>query len=187
MTKRIITRAQATEEGLKRYYPGWACPKGHVSEHFVSNGACVACISEYNKKTRRQKHHLVQGRTPRQILSMFTEEQIKDAAERYETMRREGPRKVHDPFDELSPEEQTEWYRTHAIRSRDLLLAQLPLISEERREEHRKYAWAQFDKKKKMWGWTGSDFADAPAEPSAPREPMEFMDEDEEENSDALS
>lgn len=44
----IITRKQAKEQGLKRYFTGKPCPRGHISERYML-GKCVAC-SKYEKK-----------------------------------------------------------------------------------------------------------------------------------------
>lgn len=63
----IITRKEARERGLTRYYTGKAFPHGHVAERQVSNATCVDCVSlrrdawaldnphkrkEYDKKSR---------------------------------------------------------------------------------------------------------------------------------------
>jgi hypothetical protein len=42
MTK-IITRADALSKGLKRYFTGEACRKGHVGERYVRDARCVEC------------------------------------------------------------------------------------------------------------------------------------------------
>lgn len=39
-----ITRAEAKERGLKRYFTGKSCSRDHVDERLVSNAACVACL-----------------------------------------------------------------------------------------------------------------------------------------------
>ena len=49
----IITRAQALERGLKRYYTGEACKRNHVSERCVRSYQCVMCINEDTKKDNR--------------------------------------------------------------------------------------------------------------------------------------
>lgn len=39
-----ISRKQAIEMGLKRYFTGKPCPKGHVVERMVSGRGCVDCL-----------------------------------------------------------------------------------------------------------------------------------------------
>jgi hypothetical protein len=39
----IISRDDARTRGLKHYFTGVACKHGHISERFVSNGACALC------------------------------------------------------------------------------------------------------------------------------------------------
>jgi predicted Fe-S protein YdhL (DUF1289 family) len=40
----IITRKQAIEQGLKRYFTGKPCKRGHVDERYVTRG-CIACLN----------------------------------------------------------------------------------------------------------------------------------------------
>ena len=46
----ILTRRQAAERGLKRYYNGRPCGKGHDAPRFTSTGACVKCVAGYSKE-----------------------------------------------------------------------------------------------------------------------------------------
>ena len=42
----IITRKEAHERGLKRFYTGRPCSKNHDAERFVTTGGCVKCNAE---------------------------------------------------------------------------------------------------------------------------------------------
>ncbi|WP_332116067.1 HNH endonuclease [Azorhizobium caulinodans] len=41
--RKIVTRSEARASGLKRYFPGSMCPRGHIAERTTSNGECVVC------------------------------------------------------------------------------------------------------------------------------------------------
>jgi hypothetical protein len=43
MTRPIITRADAAAHGLKRFYTGKVCKRGHDAERYTRNGTCVEC------------------------------------------------------------------------------------------------------------------------------------------------
>jgi hypothetical protein len=47
-----ITRAEAKARGLKRYFTGKPCKRGHVCERIISNRRCVECL----RILRRQWH-----------------------------------------------------------------------------------------------------------------------------------
>lgn len=47
-----MTRAEASAAGLKRYFTGKVCPKGHISERRVHNNGCVQCERESQIKRR---------------------------------------------------------------------------------------------------------------------------------------
>jgi hypothetical protein len=54
----IMTQKQAKELGLKRFFSGKPCPKGHIAERYTCAG-CVVCMSEWNlkwKKDNPEKH-----------------------------------------------------------------------------------------------------------------------------------
>jgi len=67
----FISRADAKEQGLKRYFTGKECPHGHVAERIVSNGYCVQCSKinslEYiknNKEKAKQTRQAYLKRNP---------------------------------------------------------------------------------------------------------------------------
>jgi 5-methylcytosine-specific restriction endonuclease McrA len=51
----VITRAEAKAGGLKRYYTGKPCKRGHVAERIAGIGQCVRCVPIYRKKHRDRK------------------------------------------------------------------------------------------------------------------------------------
>lgn len=50
----IISRADAKRAGLKYYFTGKACPKGHVELRFSSNKQCMACARLLSAKCRAE-------------------------------------------------------------------------------------------------------------------------------------
>lgn len=43
LDRNVISRREAHAQGLKRFYTGEPCKRGHDSERFTSSGACIAC------------------------------------------------------------------------------------------------------------------------------------------------
>ena len=39
----VISKEDAKARGLKRYFTGKPCNRGHVAERFVSSGVCFEC------------------------------------------------------------------------------------------------------------------------------------------------
>lgn len=55
----IISRKEAREKGLSRFYSGKPCPYGHVVERCTANGTCVECSRSRTRKSSvawRQKN-----------------------------------------------------------------------------------------------------------------------------------
>jgi len=51
----IVTRAEAKAAGLKRYFTGRPCKRGHVSESYTSVSQCVACSRAQTYEWAAQK------------------------------------------------------------------------------------------------------------------------------------
>lgn len=51
----IISRKEALERGLKRYFTGKPCKRGHVAERQSSNGTCMDCYAEDVSGKYREK------------------------------------------------------------------------------------------------------------------------------------
>ena len=43
----MITRKEAKEQGLKKYFTGKPCKHGHISERRVDSRGCIACRDRY--------------------------------------------------------------------------------------------------------------------------------------------
>ena len=52
ISKEVMTRSKALEKGLKHFYSGKACPKGHLDLRYVSHSNCVSCARDYSKRQR---------------------------------------------------------------------------------------------------------------------------------------
>ena len=46
----IVTRQQAIRLGIKRYFTGKPCLRGHISERYTTMAKCIACDNEDHKK-----------------------------------------------------------------------------------------------------------------------------------------
>lgn len=55
---KIISRKEAKELGLKKYFTGKPCKRGHIAERFVSAGRCVECANIHSKKWRQENREL---------------------------------------------------------------------------------------------------------------------------------
>lgn len=50
-----ITRDEAAQRGLSRFWTGRPCKAGHMAERFVSNRQCVACNAEKARERERRR------------------------------------------------------------------------------------------------------------------------------------
>lgn len=51
----LISRKEAAQRGLFRYYTGKPCKAGHVAERYVSNRNCVKCDAKKSWPRERQR------------------------------------------------------------------------------------------------------------------------------------
>jgi len=85
----IVTRAAAKAVGAKRYFTGKPCPKGHISERYLSKGNCAACLRSQVRDREKAKaysraYHAAKAakRPPRvltpKIVGALTFDQVND-------------------------------------------------------------------------------------------------------------
>lgn len=56
----IVTRAEAKARGLKRYFTGRPCKRGHICERYVNECICLHC----NKETAIRRYHKNRRQNP---------------------------------------------------------------------------------------------------------------------------
>lgn len=61
-TSPYITRKEARDRGLRRYFTGKPCKNGHLSERHTSNTHCLACRMEAERKWRAVNPERVRAR-----------------------------------------------------------------------------------------------------------------------------
>ena len=64
MTK-LITKAEAKEQGLKYYFTGKPCKHGHTATRFVSTRACTECMHIRDTSDEAKAYHKVHGKAYR--------------------------------------------------------------------------------------------------------------------------
>jgi hypothetical protein len=52
----IVTREEAIERGLRRYFTGQPCKRGHVGERYTLNAGCLQCMNESQTRARDAIH-----------------------------------------------------------------------------------------------------------------------------------
>ena len=83
---RRISREVAKAQGLKRYFTGYPCSRGHVAERFVADGRCVQCKRERRHYERPDRDKHVVGRLALHIIrDCETERIIRESQRRDET------------------------------------------------------------------------------------------------------
>ena len=59
----LISRKEAHERGLKRFYTGNPCIRGHDAQRFVTTGNCVRCNAERSKLFKSESQALQLARS----------------------------------------------------------------------------------------------------------------------------
>lgn len=59
----IISRKEASAQGLKRYFTGRPCKYGHIAERDTGAGRCFQCVSNWNSSTYQANPEKGRART----------------------------------------------------------------------------------------------------------------------------
>lgn len=55
----IISKEEAVEKGLSKYFTGKPCAHGHTSKRYVKNNSCIECQLTYSKKKRIENRQAI--------------------------------------------------------------------------------------------------------------------------------
>ena len=79
----IITREEAQEQGLIKYFTGEPCKFGHISERYVTGKRCLACAKEWRDENKNR---------------------VKKYNKEYKTQNKEKVQKYHKQYLEMNPD-----------------------------------------------------------------------------------
>jgi hypothetical protein len=122
---KIISRKEAKEQGLTRYFTGKPCPKGHIAEKAVSNCTCVQCREEKAKlwekqnpeKAKKSKQKWIQQNPEKQKKARREWQQNNKALVAKYSRTRQATKKQRTPT-WANQEEITMWYEVAEVLSR---------------------------------------------------------------------
>ena len=86
---KTITRKEAIEQGLKRYFTGKPCRRGHIAERYVSSRNCTVCAGEQCHEWREDNPDKV-----KEYSLQYRESNPEKVREGIQRWRRENPEKV---------------------------------------------------------------------------------------------
>lgn len=61
----LISRREAWQLGHKRYFTGKPCQQGHITQRYVSSGACLDCLNPYKFRAHPFDKNLVPYECPK--------------------------------------------------------------------------------------------------------------------------
>lgn len=93
---KIITRAEAKALGLKRYFTGVPCKRGHIAERSTSKSMCWACKAEDNRLATAKDPEAIRARRHAHYLENY--EQINARNKAYAEAHREELKRYHAEY-----------------------------------------------------------------------------------------
>jgi len=103
----FIDRKIALEKGLTQYFPGSACPKGHIALRWTSGGGCTVCHAERMKQKRQEGYFREYAARQRATNPNWRENKARDARVSYHRHK----------DDEGSREKRKAWYEKYKASS----------------------------------------------------------------------
>ncbi len=124
----IISRNDAREQGLKKYFTGAPCKRGHISPRYV-NGTCCRCAADYPQKMpspeyaaeRQRKYRVAHPERLAQQRRDYRSANIERVSQHAREYRAANPEKVKQQYRkyyEANPERFKQYNRNRRARKR---------------------------------------------------------------------
>lgn len=127
---KLISRKEAKEKGLKRYFTGEPCKRGHMVERVVSNGRCAKCDREckrqwYEENKERESERAKQRyeENKKYILERQRKyrEENKDSISEYNRKYREGNKEAISYRNRQRYNNNPEYFRQYIEDNKELI------------------------------------------------------------------
>lgn len=63
----IISRKDAYDQGLTKFFTGKVCKNNHLAERYVTSGSCSKCYTTYRSQSTKQSQHNMYRIKPLQV------------------------------------------------------------------------------------------------------------------------
>jgi hypothetical protein len=144
VTKEIISRDEAKEQGLKRYFTGEACKHGHFSSFYVKTQKCCEC-----ERLRAREYYERNAEKRREYSKQYRKdnpEKVSEANKKYSESNKEYLKKLKKEYRKRNKEKISEYnkeYREKNIeyslrRSREYYNENKESVSKQRKEYYKK-------------------------------------------------
>lgn len=121
----VVSREDALAQGLKRYFTGEPCAKGHVSQRYSKGKACVACLLAHEAAVRadpeKGKKYRIRKSANQKKLAAKKKAESREYADRYKAYCRayHRERRANDPdFAARKYAKSREWFKANPEAAR---------------------------------------------------------------------
>lgn len=125
---KIISRKEAKELGLKRYFTGKPCKHGHIEERYTSNKGCKGCLKVRSSEYRNENKDKV-----KESLKAWRDKN-KDHVKDYDRKRYEEDKKYFSEKNKRWHKKNPEKARLKTQKRKASLLDQSPILTPEEEE-----------------------------------------------------
>lgn len=118
----IISRKEAKAAGLKHYFTGKPCIRGHVEKRQTNNGCCIVCGHEKSTRWRKENPDRY-----KEINTAYRERNPELCKERYTKYKRENREKVN------------EYSKQYHAKNRDTVLRKMKAYRQKNKDKFNAY------------------------------------------------
>ena len=128
MADAIISRREAYTQGLKYYFSGEPCKRGHVVERLTRNGLCSVCfkLAQQSKKARSPQSKKAQSPQSKKARSLQSEENTLSKRERnrlrsatWYAANKDRHKANRDAYNAKNAERLKAWLATYTAENKD--------------------------------------------------------------------
>lgn len=123
----IISRAQAKELGLKRYFTGKPCKRGHISLRRATSGQCIECMKFLGKewqKNNKEKDSFQRKEAQKRLIeknpNYYRDKQISYAKRKPEFLK-----EIKRRWRKNNPEKVKAHHKTHSAKRRSTIIGKI--------------------------------------------------------------
>jgi len=159
-----VSRQEAKERGLKFYFTGKPCKRGHIAERYTSNGKCIRCEKDYqvdyyadNKEAIAEQRKSYQAANKeavaerRKTYLVVNKEAIAERHKTYLVVNKEAIAEYHKAYQANNKEAIAERHKTYLVVNKEAIAAWQKVYQKQRKQTDIQY-WLAYNLRIRLCG-----------------------------------
>lgn len=146
----FLDRATAKAKGLSQYFPGTACPQGHIAARSTHGGGCLLCHRDYQHEKQQEGYFREREKIRRETDPEYHSKKARHSRDSYHRHKND-PGAAEKRKDWYAKHKDSDWYKESTKKAQKRFVDSGKKAESDKRYSESEAGMASRDKARKQW------------------------------------